>query len=257
LDVPNVFTVMAFSPDGQLLAAGNAVKLRVFHLASGREVAAVECDLGIYSLAFSPDGKLLAAAGWANTALIYDVAALTADKLPKPTKPTAKELQALWDDLRGGDGAKAHRAVLLLAESGAESTPFLKERLKPGNSPDEKRIAQLIADLDDNSFEVREKASAALEKLGKNAETALTRALEKTESAEVRARARRLLEKLSDAAALPSEELVKLRVLEALENSGAPAARDVLKELTKGDADAPLTKEAKAALRRLESRDSP
>ncbi len=253
-DNPKPVSALAFSPDGTLLAVGGGTTLRLFLAVGGQEVAAVETDLrSIASLAFSPDGKLLAAAGWGATALVYDVAALTDGKLPKAGKRTATELDALSVDLCGADGAKAYRAVALLAAAPTESLPLLKERLKERGDANAKQLAQLVADLDDNSFEVREKASAELAKLGIKAEAVLTRALEKTESAEVRARVRRLLAKLNDTT-LPSEELIRLRALEAIANMGTPEARELLKELANGDADDRLTLEAKAALKRLERR---
>jgi WD40 repeat protein len=250
---------LAFSPDGKLLAVGVQNVVRLFHLVSGREVGRVDAYRGrVDSLAFSPDGKWLAVGGYANTALVCDVAALPAGQVPAAARLTAKELEALCDDLKSADGAKAYQAVTRLAASGKESTLFLKERLKGEPAPDRQRIARLIADLDDDSFDVREKAGAALERLGTEAEAALTRALEETGSAEVRRRVERLLAKLKNPPSpLPSEELVKLRMVEALATSGTPEARDLIKELAKGDPDTRLTQEAKAALRRWDRRESP
>jgi hypothetical protein len=51
---------------------------------------------------------------------------------------------------------------------------------------------------------------------------------------------------------LPSRELIALRVLEALERSESPEAREVISELARGTPDSRLTWEAKASLRRLE-----
>jgi hypothetical protein len=210
------------------------------------------------SLAFSPDGKWLAVGGYANTALVCDVAALTAGQMPEAAKLTVKELEAICDDLKNADGAQAYLAVARLAAAGKESTLLLRERFKGEPGPDKQRIARLIADLDDESFEVREKASAALERLGTRAEAALNRALEKTESAEVRRRVERLLAKVKDSSSSrPSEELVKLRMLEALAKSDATEARDLLKELAKGDPEARLTREAKAALQLWDRRQPP
>jgi len=204
------------------------------------------------SLAFSPDGKWLAVAGSANTALVCDVAVLTAGKVPAPAKLTAKDLDALWDDVRHADDAEAYRAVGRLAASAKESLPYLKDRLK--EDVDGPRIARLIADLDDSAFDVRKKAVAALQDLGPAAEPALRRALETTESAEVRARARELLGKLKDPDALPAAVLAKLRALEAVANMETPEARALLKELAQGEAKDRLTQEAKAALKRMDDR---
>jgi hypothetical protein len=213
-EVPSRVSELAFSPDGRLLAVGAYQEVRLICLPSGREVGRVEAFPGpVQSLAFSPDGKLLAVAGYANTALICDVAAVTTGKIPTATKLTAKDLEALWNDLKGADGTKAYRAIAELSGSAKESLPFLKERLRVAPIVEERHIEQLIAGLDDNSFEVRQKSARALEKLGKRAEPALTRAVAKTESEEVRRRGRSLLDKLQDldGPALPNEELIQLR----------------------------------------------
>jgi hypothetical protein len=57
-----------------------------------------------------------------------------------------------------------------------------------------------------------------------------------------------------DAPPLPSQELITLRVLEALERSESPEAREVIGELARGTPDSRLTREASASLRRLEKR---
>jgi WD40 repeat protein len=247
---------LAFSPDGRLLAVGGRDSVRLLHLASGREVGRVEGASWVTSVAFSPDGQLLAVGGMSNVALVCDVAAMTRGNLPETAALTEKELDGLWDDLTGADGERAYRAVSRLAESPKESVPFLRGRVKAVPEPDQGRIARLIQDLDDDTFEVRDRASRALERLGPRAEAALRRALEKPTSAEVSARASRLLQKLErpDGPTLPSEELIALRVVEALEGGGTPEARAVLKDLAAGAADAELTQAAKAALGRLAER---
>ncbi len=257
LDVGRVYAVagLAFAPDGTMLAVGGDGWVRLFHLASGREVGRLVADHGyVSSLTFSPDGKRLAVGGDANTVLIADVVALTAAKLPKTAKFGAPERDALWTDLASADGAVAYRAVRQLAAAGGESTAALKERLKTAPEGIDRRLAKLIVDLDDNAFEVREKASAALQRLEGTAAPALRRALETTESAEVRTRARRVLGRLKDSAEPPTAELIRLRALEAVANMGTPEARELLKELANGDADDRVTLEAEAALKRLERR---
>ena len=63
-------------------------------------------------------------------------------------------------------------------------------------------------------------------------------------------RAERLLARL-EGGRLPAEQLRALRALEVLEAAGTPEAREVLRALAKGAADAALTQEAAAALERL------
>jgi WD40 repeat protein len=256
-EVPPPVTEIAFSPDGRLLAIGTGQEVRLMHLPSGREVGRLDAFPGrVQSLAFSPDGKLLAVAGYANIALVCDVSALTGGKIPEAAKLTAKDLDALWHDVTGADGVKANRAVLQLAARPTESLPFLKERLNRGPTVAPRDIAQQIANLDSDDFQTREKASAALEKWGKKAEAALIQAVEKSQSEEVRRRARRLLDKLQDSAQ-PSEELIGLRALEAVANCASPDADAILQELAKGDAELRLTQEANTALKRRAKRVSP
>jgi hypothetical protein len=50
---------------------------------------------------------------------------------------------------------------------------------------------------------------------------------------------------------IPPEDLRHIRAVEVLEGLGTPEARNLLEELAKGAADATLTREAKASLRRL------
>jgi HEAT repeat protein len=134
----------------------------------------------------------------------------------------------------------------------------LKRRLKGGPAPDESHIARLIADLDSDDFAAREKATAALEALGQKAGPALRRAAGQASSAEVRARAGRLLKRLgASPAELPSPELVRLRAVEALEANATPEARAVLAELADGPAADALTGEAKESLHRLARRARP
>ena len=131
--------------------------------------------------------------------------------------------------------------------------PLLKKHLRPAAAPDRWRIAQLINDLDDKQFAVREKAAEELEKLGQSAEPAAQKAFESHPSPEVRRRAEQLLQKLRGP--ITSPEMLRVsRSMMVLEQIGAPEAEAVLKELAKGDPEARLTREAKAALDRLAKR---
>jgi hypothetical protein len=217
----------------------------------------LRADLGrVGSLAFSPDGSRLAVAGSSPTALVCDVAGLCGKKklgqLVQLPAPSAEELEGLWADLGGADGARAYRAVWRLGAAGPRGATFLEGRLKGGPAPEERRIAGLVAGLDSDDFATREKSSAALEALGARAEPALRQALEGNPSAEFRRRAQRLLQRLGATAERPpSPELVRRRAVEALEANGAPEARKALAGLAAGAAGSPLTAEAKAALGRL------
>jgi hypothetical protein len=164
---------------------------------------------------------------------------------------TQPSLEGEWADLLSDDGFKVHKAVWALAAAPAQALPLLREYLKPVPAGDAKRIAQLVADLDGDDFDTREKAMAELEKVGEPAEPALRKALDGTPSAEMRIRANRLLEKFAGKFVSP-EVLRRERALEVVEHIGGRGARGVLEEAAKGAPEAVLTKEAKAVLKRLE-----
>jgi hypothetical protein len=232
----------------------------LWDLTTGEAVGHLEADYGLVnSLAFSPDGSRLAVAGLSTTALVCDVAALcgeTGRTVVKAAEPTAEELEELWAELAGADAARAYRAVRRLGAAGSRGAVFLRKRLQGGPAgPDERRIARLIADLDHDDFVAREKASAELETIGPRAEPALRRALGGEVSPEARTRVKRLLDRLgSPEGQPPPPELVRLRVIEALEANGTPEARKVLADLAAGPTDSPLAGEAKASLQRLARR---
>jgi hypothetical protein len=228
----------------------------LWDLATGEVAGRLRADFGgVGSLAFSPDGTRLAVAGSCPAALVCDVAGLCGKKelgqLVQLPAPSAEELEGLWADLGGADGARAYRAVWRLGAAGPRGAAFLEGRLKDTPAPEEGRIARLVAGLDSEDFATREKASAALEALGAGAEPALRQALEGNPSAELRRRAQRLLQRLGPTAERPSPGLLRLRVVEALEANGTPEARKALAGLARDQAGSPLTAEAKAALGRL------
>jgi hypothetical protein len=127
---------------------------------------------------------------------------------------------------------------------------LVRERLKPAHRADGTNVPRWVAELDDDEFTVREKASKGLERAGEAARAALEKALKESTSAEVKRRAEWLLAKLDEG--LPgADELRELRGLEALEMIGTPDAREVIEGLAKGEPGARLTREAKAALQQL------
>jgi hypothetical protein len=132
---------------------------------------------------------------------------------------------------------------------------LLRERVKPAEAVkvDTDRVAKLIADLDADELEKRETATDELAKLGKAAEATLRAEQKKgaSASAEVRVRLGQLLDRL-EKGELPPDERRALRAVEVLEMIGTQEARAALAGLAKGAADAVLTREAKAAMERLE-----
>jgi hypothetical protein len=127
------------------------------------------------------------------------------------------------------------------------------KQLQPIAAPDAVRLTRLIGDLDSEAFATREAATTELTKLGALAEPALRKALEAGPSAEARRRIEQLLAKLESTSST-GEPLRASRGIETLERIGTPEARELLARLGRGAPGAGLTREAKAALDRLERR---
>jgi WD40 repeat protein len=235
------------SPDGNTLATGGAYRgpgIQLWDTTTGKRVGRVSGhEAGAAeSLAFSPDGKTLASGGRDTTVLLWDV-------------PRAR-LEHLWAELAGGQDGGA-RAGKRLAATSEEAIPFLKDRLRRAATAED-RARRLIADLDDDDFAVREKASRALEALGPEAAFPLRLALQGSPSPEARTRIQKALDKMQtpqgEQGFHPRSVSLSLAVLEEI---GTPDARQVLEELSKGPASSTVTREAGAALERLAKRRKP
>jgi WD40 repeat protein len=200
--------------------------------------------------AVAPHGRFFASANADHTILVWDLTRQDFKQPPGRKDATREELEQLWTGLGGEDAAKAFRAAAELAAVPAQSVPFLCQRLKPVAEPSAQAIAGHIKDLDSKQFEVRDRARAALEKLGELAEPALRQVLEGNPSLETRRRVERLLEELDRARLLP-ERLRAARAVAVLERGGTAEARKHLTVLAAGAPGAWLTREAKASLERL------
>jgi RNA polymerase sigma factor (sigma-70 family) len=245
---------LAFSADGRTLAAGGwSPVIRLWEVGTGHGRGRFEGHTGaIMSLAFAPDGRTLISGGADTTALLWDLTGRQAGGRLRPAKWTDPELETLWADLAGDDSAKAYRAVWGLAAAPAPALSLLRGALGPAPAPEADRLRRLLAGLDDDDYEGREKATKALEKLGEQAEPELRKALAGKPSAEVRQRCQYLLDRLKPDA--PSAERLRQgRALEVLEAMRTPEAKKLLEVLAKGAPQAWLTREAREALGRMAS----
>ncbi len=244
---------IAFSPDGRLLAAGSADGLVfLWDTATGTELIEQEGHRGaVQSVSFTRDGKTLISGGTDTTALVWDVAALLEAGRRRPPAPSPRQLEALWKDLGADDSARADQAGWTLAGSPPQTLAFLKSRLHPVAPVDARQVARLILDLEHDQYAVRQQATAALEKLGEQAEAALRKALKENSSPEVHKRVEALLARIEGPTQAP-ETLRALRVVEVLEHIGTPDARKLLRQLAGGAPEARLTRDAQGALERLQ-----
>jgi hypothetical protein len=235
---------VAFSPDGRMLAVSDSLnQIRVWEIASRKERLGLQGHRGpITCLAFDRACRVLASGSEDTTALVWDLTGtLTSEPLPDVS-------EKLWADLAEANGVRAYQTVWDLAQQPKTALPFLSSRMKPAPPVDPGRIAALIAELDADQFEIRDKAQAQLAELHERAAPALRRATESTKSREIKRRAQELLNKLG--ADVGTESWRQVRAVEALERMATPEARQFLKTLASGDPDARLTQEAQRAWER-------
>jgi WD40 repeat protein len=239
---------LRFSPDGRnLVVGGYNGQVVVWEVATGQERRSFAGHRGyVGASAFSPDGRFLVTGSSDTTALVWDLVGGLVSKEP----PSAEALASLWTDLAGADADKAYQAIWTLAANPNLAVPLIKGQLRPVPRVEAARVARLIADLDSDGFETRERAAKGLEELGEAIGPALRKALEGEQSAEVRRQVEQLLEKL-DSTDLSGDVLRALRAVEALELAGTAEARRALKALASGAPGARLTEDAKATLERL------
>ncbi len=246
-DIESFPGCLVLSPDGNTIATGGGDRdpvIQLWDTTTGKRVGQFSGHKGgaATSLAFSPDGKTLASGGPDTTVLFWDVA--------------RARLELLWAELAGGpdEGARAGKK---LAAAPEDAITFLKDRLQRTAAAEE-RARRLITDLDDDAFDVREKASRELESLGPEAAFPLQLALQKSPSVEARFRIEKTLDKLKtpqgESKFQPRSVSLALAILEEV---GTPDARRVLEVLAKGPAQSVITREARAALERLAKRRKP
>jgi WD40 repeat protein len=235
---------IAFSPDGRILAVADAQRIKLWDIAARRELPGFEGHGGIVTaVAFTPDGKALVSAAKDCTALIWDVGGL----LPPVRKGDAK---VQWNDLHDSDRLRAYAAFCRLRASPDDALALLKTNFKPAEAPASERLADLIKKLDNDSFEVRDRATEELKKLGIAAEKTLREAAGKKPSLEVAKRIEQLLDDLD------TDWQRSLTALNLLEELPPASVHELLQSLAKGDPHSRLTREAKAMLERMPKRDS-
>jgi hypothetical protein len=176
-------------------------------------------------------------------------------KFPTVKEPSfpAPRFDKLWSDLAGKDAMAADLVVRDLVRAGPKAVAFLAKRLKPPPSPTAKRFKQLLAELDSDDFDTREKASAELARHIETVAPALRKARSDGRSLEVGLRVDKLLAALEWPG--PPEHRRRLRCLRVLEEIGGSEARSLLERLAKGSTPGGLPwEEARLALRRVGGR---
>jgi DNA-binding beta-propeller fold protein YncE len=247
--------LLAFSGNGKtLVSAGKKDSvLRLWEVDTGKEVQQVSGPRGgaLQAIALSPDGKKVATASADGRMRFWDLGK-PADEQSNPGNLTDKDLGLLYTDLVNPDPAKARRAFTTLLAGSKQSIPYLQQRVRAvAGLKIDPRVGKLIADLDAEEFEVRDKASEELAKVGESIVPALQQALAGDPSPEVKDRIHQLLKRFKDQSKLTPDLMRVLEAVEVLEQVGTPEARQALEALARDSLQARIMQEVKAALERV------
>jgi WD40 repeat protein len=211
-------TCLSLTSDGRTLATGaDDGSIKIWDVAAAREPRSFSAHRGsVYSVCFDPAGKRLISAGNREARLWDAGTGKSLREWPASYNRVASAvftpdgqaaLTAAWDGARlldtrtgsqlarfgglGLDGVLLHPETYCLALWSTDRRIALYDLdLRPPDGPARKRIAELLAQLDDDDYEVRERASRAVVSLGWIAAGALEKAARESKSAEVRLRAR-------------------------------------------------------------------
>ena len=137
----------------------------------------------------------------------------------------------------------------MLANSPEQAVTLFRQNLKPVPQADAKLTTEALRSLDSAAFAARERAMEELSQLGEAAEPALRQVLDAKPSAEDHRRLELLLAQLGD-----PDQLRRSRALEVLEQDSSSGTRRFVELLSSGDPEARLTKDSRAALRRMARR---
>jgi hypothetical protein len=202
---------------------------------------------GVHDLAFSHDGRTLASGGEDNVIYLWNVVGDVGGRQAKPATET--DLARWWTDLASADARKAGAAITGFIPVADQSVKALGTRLQAIEPLEERRLAQLLADLDTDVFARRQSASDALAEYGDRIEEMLRGELKQNVPIEVRRRIQVLLDKI-EVGAMPLATLQRLRAIEVLERIGTPSACRTLERLAAGAPEAWETRAARSALGR-------
>jgi hypothetical protein len=234
---------IVFSHDGRLLAFGDEQgSVHLWELATGWKAGPLKGHRGfIYDLAFSPDDDLLVSAAEDTTIVVWQL---------RSGSPTS--LAAAWRALGDADPLVARAGVAYLVTSPRETIAHVKAAIPKRATPE--RMKQLVAELGDANFKVRESATRELEAQQEFAAPALQSALDANPSPEVSRRLELLLDRAKGQLVAGTERVRWVRVLDALERIHTAEALAVVQNLAQPGDHTAVGGAARLTLQRWETR---
>lgn len=238
---------LTLSADERVLAISNDNEVTFRETLTGAQIGRLRTGHRgrITALTFSPDGEVLATGGADTTVLLWHWRFSCGVKDARETV----DLHTCWERLADADARVAWRAMGELVRRG--DVAFLSRKLRAVGDAEANEFRRLLVALDDEDFGIRNRARQKLSGLGAEILPWVYDALAEGPSLEVKRSLDRWLTDPRSQHFTPQMRR-RLRAVWVLERVGSPEARRALRRL-EGVAAADLTREARAASRRLAS----
>jgi RNA polymerase sigma factor (sigma-70 family) len=246
------FGSSVLAPDGRTFyVSDNTGAISAFEVATGRVRRTLTGHRSyVGGLAVSADGRRLISGSHDSTALVWDLTVAGA-RAQRAEPLTESEADKLWAAVERDDAKAAYTALAELAGSPDRALMIVREHIKPARTgPTDAAVDRILTDLATENAATRAAASKELAKWGEQAVPAVRKRFAGLSSAEARQRLSAFLREF-DTAAPSAGRRLEIRAVELLELMATPEARALLGELATGAANAPLTLDAAAALKRM------
>jgi hypothetical protein len=208
----------------------------------------------VTALALFRDGSRLASGSFDRTALVWDLASTKQSHLPSE-KFNDESLQKVWHNLASGQPSDAYQAIGRIERTDEVAVSYLKKRVEEILVPVQaERIRDLIDQLDDADFVIRHRAMISLRKLREVARPVLLKTLEKSITAEARARIRRILYGADEAPRFSEADVRRmLRIIHVAGHVGSKDAESMLETIIRDFPNRTVIDAAEKALAQLKN----
>ncbi|MCI0683095.1 MAG: hypothetical protein L0Y71_13420 [Gemmataceae bacterium] len=256
--IPIWCSVAEMSPDGRMLVGASGGRFFVFDLLADRVIENVKLPAPyFYHVQRSPDGKSMAFLGGAGTvndpyAIYLAPYPLLGDDAPPEGKLSAADLADLWKGASSANLFRRRYVTKVFQAHAEQAVALVAEKVKPAAAAARLRVLEFVKGLDDDDFERRDAAMKELRGEAFRFEPLLRDTVKLSSAGEIRNRVTFVLNGIKDQPT-PAGVLSDVRGVELLEALATAGARKLLESLASGAAGARTTREAEAALKRLES----